>query len=281
MTFHVIAFLAGAVTTMLLWQMTKGIFDAPLLARRNIRGLDVPTAGGIVPILSILVVGVVARPLYQVTEWRFAAQLTNASTILFLVLLFGMLGFIDDVLATGSERGFRGHVGALFRGRLTTGGLKLVGGGLAAMYLAFDIDDFFASSVDVLVIALAANTANLLDRAPGRVTKTAMILLAIVLGVNGISDQLVALTLVVGATFGLLVVELDEKVMLGDTGVNPLGAVFGWAVVQMSGTVVTVGVLVVLIALNIASERVSFSAVIRNNVVLRWYDELGRPTDGE
>jgi UDP-GlcNAc:undecaprenyl-phosphate/decaprenyl-phosphate GlcNAc-1-phosphate transferase len=277
MTDHVLAFVAGALATAVLWQLTKGIFAAPVLARRNVRGIDVPTAGGIVPMLSLLVVGVVSGQLFIAVEWAWLALLTSASSILLLVVLpFGILGLIDDLLATGDDRGFRGHIGALLHGRITTGGLKLLGGGLFAMYLAFDLDDPFVSGVDVLVIALAANTANLLDRAPGRVTKTAMLVLAVVLGVNGLSDQLVSLTLVVGATFGLLVVELDEKIMLGDTGVNPVGAVFGLAVVEMSGTWVTVVVLVVLAGLNLASERTSFSMVIARNPVLRWYDELGR-----
>lgn len=277
MTDHVIAFVAGAIATAILWQLMKGVFDAPVLARRNVRGIDVPTAGGIVPALGLLVVGVVAAQLFNAVNWRWAGQLASSSTIvLLLVLPFAFLGLIDDLLATGDERGFRGHVGALLRGRLTTGGVKLVGGGLVAMFLVFDVDDLFGSSIDVLVIALAANTANLLDRAPGRATKTAMLVLAVVLGVNGLSDQLTSLTLVVGATFGLLVIELDERVMLGDTGVNPLGAVFGFAVVVSAGMWVTIGVLVVLVLLNVASERVSFSTVIARNPLLRWYDELGR-----
>ena len=277
MTDHVIAFAAGAIATAILWQLMKGVFDAPALARRNVRGLDVPTAGGIVPALGLLAVGVVAAQLFNAFDWRWAGGLASSSTIvLLLVLPFAFLGLIDDLLATGDERGFRGHVGALLRGRLTTGGVKLVGGGLVAMFLVFDVDDLFGSSIDVLVIALAANTANLLDRAPGRATKTAMVVLAVVLGVNGLSDQLTSLTLVVGATFGLLVVELDERVMLGDTGVNPLGAAFGFAVVVSAGLWVTIGVLVVLVVLNVASERVSFSTVIARNPLLRWYDELGR-----
>jgi UDP-N-acetylmuramyl pentapeptide phosphotransferase/UDP-N-acetylglucosamine-1-phosphate transferase len=276
---HVVAFLAGALAAALLWQLSKGIFTAPVLARRNVRGLEVPTAGGIVVVLAILVVGVAARQLLILGEYQWAGWLTAASSILFVVAMFGFLGLVDDLIATGDDRGFRGHVSALVRGRLTTGGLKLVGGGLVAMYLAFDVHDLFESSVNVLVIALAANTANLLDRAPGRLTKTSMLVLAVILGVNGLALELTSLTLVVGATFGLLVVELEERVMLGDTGANPLGAVFGLAIVQMSGTAVTVAVLVVLVVLNVVSERVSFSAVISRNRVLRWYDELGRTVD--
>lgn len=279
MTEQLVAFVAGALATAALWQLAKGIFDAPVLARRNVRGLDVPTAGGIVVVLAVLVVGVVARQVFILFEWQWAGWLAAASWVLLIVALFGFLGLVDDLLATGDDRGFGGHLSALLHGRLTTGGLKLVGGGLVAMYLAFDAHDLFGSSVDVLVIALAANTANLLDRAPGRLTKTAMLVLAVVLGVNGLAVELTSLTLVVGATFGLLIAELDERVMLGDTGANPLGAAFGLAIVQVSGTAVTVAVLVLLIVLNIVSERVSFSSVISGNSVLRWYDELGRRTD--
>lgn len=273
------AFAAGALAAALLWQLAQGIFAAPVLARRNVRGVDVPTAGGIVVVLAVLVVGVVARQVSIAAGYQWASWLAAASSILFVVALFGFLGLVDDLVATGDDRGFRGHVSALFHGRLTTGGLKLVGGGLVAMYLAFDVHDLFWSSVDVLVIALAANTANLLDRAPGRLTKTAMLVLAVVLGVNGLAIELTSLTLVVGATFGLLIFELDERVMLGDTGANPLGAVFGLAIVQMSGTTVTAVVLILLVILNVVSERVSFSSVIARNSALRWYDELGRPTD--
>lgn len=279
MIHHVVALAAGALAAGVVWHLARTIFTAPALMRRNVRGLEVPTAGGIVMVVAVIVVGVAARQLYTFTDSAWAANLTSASTILFVVAPFAFLGLVDDLLATGDERGFAGHVGALAHGRLTTGGLKLVGGGLIAAYLAFDLDDLWVSSIDVLVIALAANTANLLDRAPGRVTKTAMILLAIVLGVNAIAPELSSLSLVVGTAFGLLAVELEEQVMLGDTGVNPLGAAFGVAVVDVAGTWVTAAVLIVLIALNVASERVSFSSVIARNSVLRWYDELGRRTD--
>lgn len=279
MIHQVVAFAAGALAAVAVWRLLQATFAAPVLMRRNVRGLDVPTAGGIVMVVAVLVVGVAARQLYTLTDSAWAANLTSASTILFVVVPFAFLGLIDDLLATGDERGFAGHVGALARGRLTTGGLKLVGGGLVATYLAFDLDHIASSSVDVLVIALAANTANLLDRAPGRVTKVAMVVLALVLGVNAIAPEMASLSLVVGSAFGLLAVELDERVMLGDTGVNPLGAAFGVAVVDAAGTWVTAGVLVVLVALNVLSERVSFSTVIARNPVLRWYDELGRRTD--
>ena len=57
----------------------------------------------------------------------------------FLVTLgFGALGLVDDLAGDRSVGGFRGHLGALRRGRLTTGAAKALGGGglsLLAGYL--------------------------------------------------------------------------------------------------------------------------------------------------
>jgi hypothetical protein len=64
--------------------------------------------------------------------------------------------------------------------------------------------------------------------------------------------------------------------MLGDTGANLLGAVLGLAVVLEASRPVRTVVLVALILLNLASERVSFSAVIDRTPGLRQFDRLGR-----
>ena len=64
--------------------------------------------------------------------------------------------------------------------------------------------------------------------------------------------------------------------MLGDAGANPLGALVGlaWllAVPSSPGRWV---VLVVLVALNAASEAVSFSRIIDAAAPLRWLDRIG------
>jgi hypothetical protein len=64
--------------------------------------------------------------------------------------------------------------------------------------------------------------------------------------------------------------------MLGDAGVNLLGAVVGVAAVASLSNPVLVACAAVLLALNLASEFVSFSKVIDATPPLRWFDRLGR-----
>ena len=80
----------------------------------------------------------------------------------------------------------------------------------------------------------------------------------------------------IGAAAGLLPADLGERLMLGDTGANLLGAVLGLAVVLETSRPVRTGVLIALIVLNLASERVSFTKVIDATPGLRHLDRLGR-----
>jgi UDP-N-acetylmuramyl pentapeptide phosphotransferase/UDP-N-acetylglucosamine-1-phosphate transferase len=67
--------------------------------------------------------------------------------------------------------------------------------------------------------------------------------------------------------------------MLGDTGANVLGAAVGWAFVVALGATGEWVALVVMVLLNLASERVSFSRVIDAVAPLRWFDRLGSLPD--
>jgi UDP-N-acetylmuramyl pentapeptide phosphotransferase/UDP-N-acetylglucosamine-1-phosphate transferase len=130
--------------------------------------------------------------------------------------------------------------------------------------------------VDGVLIALAANLGNLLDRAPGRTIKASLVMyvpLAFVLGQSAIG---VAIAPVMGAAFGLLGDDLRERVMLGDTGANVIGAVLGLAVVLGTEETTRLVVMLVLVALNVAAELVSFTSVIDRVAPLRAIDRAGR-----
>jgi len=96
---------------------------------------------------------------------------------LFAVFGFGFLGMVDDLAAVGEDRGFKGHLGALREGRVTTGLLKLLG--VRRWRSSFVATPGFKSGrtllVDAALIALAANLGNLLDRAPGRTIKFGLV----------------------------------------------------------------------------------------------------------
>jgi UDP-N-acetylmuramyl pentapeptide phosphotransferase/UDP-N-acetylglucosamine-1-phosphate transferase len=130
--------------------------------------------------------------------------------------------------------------------------------------------------VDAVLIALAANLGNLLDRAPGRTIKAAIVAyipLALVLGDGAVG---VAIAPVMGAAFALLPDDLGERVMLGDAGANVIGAVLGLGVVLGRGEATRTTALVVLIVANVAAELVSFSSIIDRVKPLRAIDRLGQ-----
>ena len=70
--------------------------------------------------------------------------------------------------------------------------------------------------------------------------------------------------------------DLRRAVMMGDAGSNPLGAVLGLACVLALPLTARILLVLVLLALNILSERISFSKVIESNPVLSYLDKLGR-----
>jgi len=232
-----------------------------------------------------------------------------------LALVAFALGAVDDAYGSGSDRGFKGHLKAMAKGRLTTGGMKLVGIGLASLVVAFIMRSFSPwgrpigdGTVSVVigvgltlvagaVIALSSNLFNLFDLRPGRVLKLYAVLgpfalVSVSLGMSGVTgwpstdgiariivDAAVLAMFLAGPFLAVFRYDLGEQGMLGDAGANPMGAVIGLFLVSGLPAIGLVVVAVVLFALNLASERVSFSAVIAGNSLLSWIDGLGRAAD--
>ena len=63
----------------------------------------------------------------------------------------------------------------------------------------------------------------------------------------------------------------------GDTGANVTGALLGIAAIATLGNVALWVIAGILLGLNLASERISFSKVIDRTAPLRFVDRLGRP----
>ena len=267
---------AGFALGALSWWALRPVFTHELLSRRNFRDRPIPVAGGLAPIVAVLAAGVlwvVADSIRGLAVDRSAVLAVGLA-----VIGFGLLGLVDDTLGSGRERGFRGHVAGLLRGRLSAGGLKLVGGGALAMVLArvAGSEPWTSLLVDAVLIALAANLFNLLDLAPGRALKVGAVTFAVLVVAVGAPPPLQPPAVAIGAAMALLWPDLRERVMLGDTGANPLGAVLGLAVVLTASPTARLIVLIGLVVLNGASEVVSFSRVIDRVTPLRMLDRLGR-----
>jgi hypothetical protein len=195
----------------------------------------------------------------------------------------GALGFgvLDDLAGSGKRRGLKGHLGALAHGELTTGSVKLAG--LAATGLAGGLL-LGGRRSDVLVnaglIAGGANLLNLFDLRPGRAVKVAALSAGLIAaGGAGPPDRsagLAAVAAPLGAGLALLPEDLAERAMLGDAGANALGAMLGAAAAGSLPRSARAGLLAGIVALTVASEKVSFTKVIEATPALRRLDMLGR-----
>ena len=185
------------------------------------------------------------------------------------------LGSYDDLRGSKDNRGFRGHLGALAHGEVTSGVVKLAGigaTGLAASLLAG------GAPADVIInaglVAGGANLVNLFDLRPGRAIKVTVAAGAAV-GAASAAGSLAAAA-PVGAAIAMLPEDLGERAMLGDAGANALGAMLGLAAAATLPRPARVAVLAAVAGLTVASEVVSFTRVIEATPPLRWLDQLGR-----
>jgi UDP-N-acetylmuramyl pentapeptide phosphotransferase/UDP-N-acetylglucosamine-1-phosphate transferase len=241
------------------------------LERTNFHGRTVTLAGG-----PALAAGATVGATLGAGGAAAAAAAFTAGAV------SGAVGFYDDVVGNRPEqkaaKGFRGHLGALREGRVTSGLVKIAGVGAAGLAASALLgrDRPGRGAADVLlgagVIAGTANLMNLLDLRPGRAIKAGTLIGAPLAAGRG--GGVAAGTL--GAGAALLPADLDEQIMLGDAGANALGALLGVALAARTGTTGRAVALTVLAGLTAASERVSFTRVIQDTPWLRRADELGR-----
>ncbi len=86
-----------------------------------------------------------------------------------------VFGCYDDLAGRGDRRGFRGHLGALARGEVTSGAVKIVGIGAAGLTTAGLLGGPPADiMINTALTAGAANLLNLFDLRPGRAIKVAL-----------------------------------------------------------------------------------------------------------
>jgi UDP-GlcNAc:undecaprenyl-phosphate/decaprenyl-phosphate GlcNAc-1-phosphate transferase len=244
------------------------------LMRINVSGQRVPAVLG-----SPLVFGAICGMFFVVamgsTGWQAGRLGSMGLAVGLLIVTLYIAGSIDDRRGDEPARGFGGHLAEARRGRLTGGLVKMAVGGLAGLGAGVLIADGRVALETGLMVALTANLLNLLDRAPGRAGKAA-IALAVVPVLLAPADWVVASAGLLGALLAVMPADLGERAMLGDAGANPIGAVVGLGLATSASEPVRIGMILVLLALNLASEKWSFSQVIERTPALAAVDRWGR-----
>ena len=230
----------GAILTGLcLWPAWRFAIRSPQnLVKQNFLGRRIPVIGG----LAMLPAGLLSASLLaaQAFQAHDPVSLAQAQVFALAFASYGLLGLLDDIFGDRSTGGFRGHIGKLItERRITTGLIKLVGGGIVALAAAYEITvqqtgtgglalEIVRVAVYGALIALSANTLNLVDLRPGRCLTLAAVILGVVVAVSidsgaspSAGDFACAL---LGCVLVLAPFDRSGRIMLGDTGSNAIGA---------------------------------------------------------
>lgn len=289
--------LAGAFIScrIVLPRLSRFLLDVGF-TRKNYLDEEIPTGAGL--IFALLTPGWMGLGILLRLE-NFTTKSTvepsnplNVFLFLFVALGMALIGFVDDVLGGQDAKGFKGHLSALFHGRITSGALKAIFGGIVATvfsigllvvnsgtapwyYLAYEL------LINLLLIGLATNLINLLDLRPGRAGKAFLLILVLVFFFAQKPELFAMAVPLTGILLAYLKADLRAGVMMGDVGSNLLGGVLGvMMAMSLHPTRGKVVAFFILLGLNILSEFCSFSRLIERNRFLRFFDQLGRRRTG-
>ncbi|MGH2774657.1 MAG: hypothetical protein ACRDJT_04390 [Actinomycetota bacterium] len=265
--------LAGFVASLLAVRVALSVVPRSLV-RININQREVPVVLGFGVLFGSIAGSFALVFLISVTDEAPAGRV-GTSLVLVVVAVMFVAGLFDDRRGDEQARGFRGHMTSMGGGALTGGLVKIAAGGLAGATAAMPAEGLGHKVEVFLLVGLTANLFNLLDRAPGRALKVAFLCLVplVVFGPVGFA---VGTAGVVGALVAVTPADLRERAMLGDAGANPIGAVVGLGLAYSLDEPFRLLAVLVIGALNLVSEKVSFSRVIDSTPWLQAVDRIGR-----
>lgn len=280
---YLLIFIVSYVLASFVFPSLLRLFSEAGLVKSNYRNQKTPAAGGV--LLTVIVPVVTAIGIiFKVSPF------TNQITFIFLFVLItiGFMGFFDDQLGIHEVKGFKGHFRMLFEEKkLTSGAFKAIFGAIVALIFSFGTAEFIKGNwwigtliANFLLVVLAANTINIFDLRPGRAGKVYLFGFIIILLFSKKFESYTGLFIpILAIMIYYLSFDLKEKVMLGDSGANLLGASLGMMMAWMLNDIGKIVSMIILVGLQLIAERYSLTEIIKQYRVLRYIDELGRRKD--
>jgi len=264
-------FLSAAITFVLVFRLRH--LRAPRAV--NYRGERLPVVLGLA-ITAGLAAELLTVALVDAGQYRLFPSPRAGLEILASILLVFAGGLVDDVQPS-RVHGLVRHFHELFRGRVTSGIVKLaVAVVAAAVFGVATRQHGLRLALCIPTVAGAANLWNLLDVAPGRAIKWFLPAGAVALALKPTYGFAPFESAALGGGLIALPFDLAEVAMLGDSGAYALGFVAGAGLFLRLSTVGVAIALAVVVALHVLAETVTLTRLIRAAPPLRWLDDLGR-----
>ncbi|KAB3537417.1 glycosyltransferase [Alkaliphilus pronyensis] len=260
----------SSISTYILIPYVNSLLKKANVLRRNYNNQLIPVGLGIT-LIPVLIINCGILLAYR--------EISQKNILIFMTgnLTMAFIGIIDDLIGNRDTLGFKGHIGALLKGQLTTGGLKAVMGGLMAAFISIAISKTIGQLFyNTIIIALTTNLINLLDLRPGRGVK-AFFLISLLFLMLGLSNESkLFLYIVLGYTLVYFPMDLKGKSMMGDVGSNTLGISLGIiAALSFSDTIKLI-IILILIIIHLIAEKYSLTRIIKRVKIFNYFDELGR-----
>lgn len=238
------------------------------ILKPNYRGTAIAPALGPALLIGYL-------PALGLAGWLDASRAPRVMAVTAVLLGVSLFGLWDDLLADPVS-GFKGHLGALWRGEITAGLLKMIIAGVVGFIFAITLPCPLKGKIlAILLIALSANGLNLLDRRPGRALKLFIGAACILIWMAGPAKVLWLLLPLLTAALAIAPLDLGARAMLGDCGANLLGAALGIAAVYYLPFVAQLVITFFWISVHIFAEISSISLLIERHPLLKYLDGLG------
>lgn len=247
------------------WMLVDGEME-----KENYRGDLIPVGMGIA-LIPILIIH------FFILIYLYPTEINLLLIFLGGILAMAFVGMVDDLLGNRDTLGFKGHIGSLLKGKLTTGGFKAVIGGMISLFISFLISNSTLQLIlNFLIMALMTNLLNLMDLRPGRAIKSFTLLWGAFLFVGLTRGSKEILAIVMGYNLAYFPQDLKAKAMMGDVGSNTLGISLGMAAAISFANQYKIIVVIGLVLLHVIAEKYSITKIIKENKLLNYLDELGR-----